>query len=152
MIEFGRDFDQSTAAPFIFDIHETADQALHIVLALAAEIKDDMGACTRVVPDQSCTYEIIFDAYVLYQIHRRSFFQPGDEIKTGRYFQIFWHSRLLDELPYITNSGELQPTGEKWTHYGIFAQNHVIDIISGRPPIVLKKNTIHKGKPGGARA
>lgn len=156
MIEFGRDFDQSTAAPFILELYETSDQALHILLALAVvkEEKHDMGVYCRVIPDQGCTYEIVFDAYILYQTRKKTFFQRGDEIKTGRYFEVFLQSRLLDQLPYITNGRRAEQdggAGEGWTHYGILAQEHVIDIISGRPPIILKKNTIYNGKCDGAR-
>lgn len=69
MIVFGGNYDQYIAAPFVLKVWETTDQALHIEIALATVQDTALGEkmeqsaqeapCRRIVPDESCTYEII---------------------------------------------------------------------------------------------
>lgn len=81
----------------------------------------------------------------MYQTRNESFCSIDSyEIKKGRYFTIFTRSRLLDLLQNITDCSKLSDGSyypDKWTHYGICSQNHIIDIISACKPAVIKKQT-----------
>ena len=93
-----------------------------------------LESCVAIVPDEDCLYEIMFDDYIIYQIRNESFssYDP-DEIKHGHNLIKFEKSKLLDYLRVSTDaqqlgSGEYYPG--KWEHYGIYTQNHIIDVIS----------------------
>lgn len=79
---------------------------------------------------------------ILYQVRNELFCSwDGYELRQGKFFIVFEKSRLLDTLPLITDcqigdDGEAYPG--KWKHYGIYCQNHIIDIISHNEPIIKK--------------
>ena len=76
----------------------------------------------------------------MYQIRDESYcsFDP-EEIRHGRYLITFEKSKLLSYLGSVTDAGQLGDGSfypGKWTHYGIYSQNHVIDVISHIPPVI----------------
>ena len=116
--------------PDLSDMDKQTANAIHAVL------KD-----TRpIIPDEGKQYEIVFADYIMYQIRNESYcsFDP-DEIRHGNYLVTFEKSRLLSNLKNITDAqvlsdGTYYPG--KWTHYGIYTQNHIIDVISHNAPMV----------------
>lgn len=95
---------------------------------------------TPLYPNSLKTYEIIFDHYILYQTRNESYCSWDNyEIRNGKYFIIFSKSRMLDFLLQITDCEKLEDgtayPGE-WKHFGIYCQNHVIDIISCNEPTI----------------
>lgn len=141
-------------APFLISLSDGLQEELHIIIA-GAEVGNlddnipDFGE-TDVATKQALTeilaetrpieingqriYEICFRNYIIYQIRNESYasYGPG-EIRPGQYFSIFEKSELLSRLSTVTDAQRLDDgsyyPGE-WTHYGIFTQNHVIDVIS----------------------
>ena len=124
--------DQGDSIPNLEGVDETTKQALQGILAKSRPIKIN----------ESCLFEICFHDYIIYQIRNGSFWS-GDpnEIHHGRYLITFEKSVLLSHLEEITDAqllddGSFYPG--QWKHYGIFTQNHVIDIISHCPPDVSR--------------
>lgn len=61
------------------------------------------------------------------------------EIRSGKYFIIFDKSRQLDYLPQIVNQEIVEVYYPKrWRHYGLYCQNHIIDIIATKEPRIKK--------------
>ena len=121
---------------------------------LGADIPDfsDMGEATKkslqeilaktrpIEIDERRQYEICFQGYIIYQVRNESYcsFDP-DEIRRGRYLITFEKSKLLSYLTSVTDAGQFNDGSfypGKWTHYGIYTQNHVIDVISHIPPVI----------------
>lgn len=147
-------------APFLMSLSDGLQEELHMVIA-AAEVGEVGGnildfegvdestqqaiyeilADTRPIEvNERRLFEICFHDYIIYQIKNESFLS-GDphEIRHGKYLVTFEKSRLLSHLKEITDVQQLDDGSfypGKWTHYGIYTQNHVIDIISHCPPDV----------------
>ena len=156
MIAFGQ--QDSGQGPFLISLSEEYDNDLKIVVSLSCtgeigENADDMGIpalgdilrkSRPILPDENQTYEILFEGYILYQTRNESYTSWDDyEIRNGTYFIIFEKSRLLDALPVLTDCQILSdgtPYPGNWKHYGIYCQNHIIDIISCYEPEIKKLN------------
>ena len=149
-------------APFLVSLSDGLQEELHIIIATAkvgemgSNIPDfeDVDEITRralqgvlantrpVEIDENCLFEICFHDYIIYQIRNESFWS-GDphEVRHGKYLITFEKSKLLSHLEEITDAQQLDDgsfyPGE-WTHYGIYTQNHVIDVISHCPPDVSR--------------
>lgn len=137
-IEFAKDLDKTL---FLISASECEDNSIRFVVALGTHGEAQNGA-TLVFPDMSELYEISFDDYILHQTRSEFYasYEAG-EIKKGNALVIFEKSRLLDVLPALTDcrkraDGSFYP--EKWTHYGLFCVNHVIDVISCIEPEIRK--------------
>lgn len=91
-------------------------------------------------PDYDDMYEIIFEDYAFHITRNESYADYDEqEIRKGDFFLVFERSRLLDMLPQIVVLdlvGALYSNG--WKHYGIYCQNHVIDVIAMSEPIVKR--------------
>lgn len=158
----GLDLMLGDHAPFLVSLSDGLQEELHIIIA-AAEVGEmgsnipdfeDVDETTRralqgvlantrpVEIDENCLFEICFHNYIIYQIRNESFW-PGDphEVRHGKYLITFEKSKLLSHLEEITDAQQLGDgsfyPGE-WTHYGIYTQNHVIDVISHCPPDVSR--------------
>ena len=152
-------------APFLISLSDGLQEELHIVIApaevgkLGANIPefDDADEATQqalhdilsgtrpIERNEGCQYEICFQEYIIYQIRCESYcsFDP-EEIRHGRYLITFEKSKLLSYLSSVTDAqqfddGSFYP-GE-WKHYGIYTQNHVIDVVSHCPPVVSVRNS-----------
>lgn len=156
MIEFGNENMDIKNAPFLLNVNEDEDNNVRFTISLTceeeihAEINDvEQNSIYNILKnknlirkDEKEIYEISFERYILYQIRNESFCSWDDyELRQGKFFIIFEKSRLLDTLPLITDcqigdDGEAYPG--KWKHYGIYCQNHIIDIISHNEPIIKK--------------
>ena len=97
---------------------------------------------TPIYPDMDEVYEITFEDYIMHQTRNESYTSyDGHEIRKGNLLIIFEKSRLLDFLPQLTDctsypDGTFYP--EKWTHYGIYCVDHMIDVISCSKPKIRK--------------
>ncbi len=145
-------------APFLISLTDGPQETLRLVIAPAAvgpvgsdvpDLKDmdpgtretlqDILAKTRPIQaDDQRQYEITFPGYILYQVRNESFcaFNQEEE-RRGRYLITFEQSKLLSDLHTYTDACQF-PSGSfypgPWVHYGIYCQNHVIDVISHCPP------------------
>ena len=61
------------------------------------------------------------------------------EVRKGNYLILFEKSRLLDyyeDVIFDFDSEEIKKTQRK--HYGIYTENHILDIISNEPPKIRR--------------
>lgn len=100
-----------------------------------------LSDCTEIVRDYSQLYKIYFDDYIMYQTRNESYasYDPN-EIRIGKGLILFEKSRLLDSVSRLSNvfddDNDAYPA--KFRHYGIYTQNHVVDIISHIEPSIQK--------------
>lgn len=150
MIEFGKTTKQAVKrAPFLISAEEDEDNVIRFVVALCAAgeegaYADDMGIpalgeilkkCRPLEPDENNMYEIIFEGYIMHQITNESFDVGDDtEIRCGDYFVMIEKSRFLDYCNMVT----IKELTRDMKQYGIYCQNHIIDIISQYPPTIRK--------------
>lgn len=137
-LEFGKDLKKTL---FLISASECEDNSIRFVIALGTHGEVQNGA-TLVFPDMNELYEISFDNYILHQTRSESYASYDScEIQKGSGLVVFEKSRLLDVLPVLTDCRKLADGSfypEKWTHYGLFCVNHVIDVISCREPEIRK--------------
>lgn len=141
-------------APFLSSLTDGPDNELRVVISAAvtgeigtgigAEVigtlRDILSKCRPITPDSTAMYEIYFESYILYQTRNESFtsYDP-EEVRHGNFLITFESSRLLDSIPlfsdaFCSDDGTCYPG--PWKHYGIYTQNHIIDVISHCPPSV----------------
>lgn len=155
MIKFGSNCNEDMV--FTIDIIDNNDNILKIKVASSEKlqqqdtvseenpkIKKILEKANQLYPDLNNVHEITFERYILYQTRNESFCSWDDyEVRHGNTFIIFERSRLLDNLCSITDCCQLEG-GEyypgKWTHYGIYTLNHIIDVVSCNPPKIEKRN------------
>lgn len=153
MILFGEENKEMTTVPFLVKTIEE-ENGIRFIVALSIQGKNgtdrnDMGIpalskilleATPIYPDENNLYEVLFENYVFHMTRNESYTCWDDyEIRNGKYFIIFDKSRLLDNLPQIVNQGIVEahyPRG--WKHYGIYCQNHIIDVIATKEPRIKK--------------
>ncbi|MCI8849269.1 MAG: hypothetical protein HFF85_03025 [Oscillibacter sp.] len=147
-------------APFLTSLSDGLQEELHIIIAAAqiGNIGENIPAlegtdetarqtllgilanCRPIQVNEQCLYEICFPNYIIYQIRNESFcsYDP-EEIRHGRHLMVFEKSKLLSNMGIVTDAQQLDDgsfyPGE-WKHYGIYTQNHIIDVVSHEPPIV----------------
>ena len=85
-------------------------------------------------------YEIVFEDYVIYQNRNESYTVWDDyEIRRGHYLVIFEKSRLLDYYENVLFDFDDEETKrDKRKHYGIYTENHILDVISNSEPKIRK--------------
>lgn len=158
MFQFGNDDAMCICGyPFVLGIKDDEGNRLIITVSLPVrgdkgeniieteneKIKEILKNAYPIYLSQDMLYEIIFDNYIAYQVRNESFCSKDDyEIKKGNYFILFERSRYLDEIQTITDcswfeDGSYYP-GE-WAHYGVYANNHIIDVISHQEPVIRKR-------------
>lgn len=137
-------------APFLISLTDGLQQELHIVIAAAQLGKaggktPDLTILSHARPieiNQGRMFEICFPDYIIYQIRNESYcsFDP-EELRRGQYLITFKKSQLLSRLSEITDAQQLDDGSffpGKWTHYGIYTQNHIIDVVSHCPPVISR--------------
>ena len=154
-LEFGGSNDSLGTFAFVLNI-EDIDNELKIVLSgyvkgekgtgvdeeLDEAVKEILKESTAIYPSEDDVYEIIFPSYIIYQVRNESYCSWDDyEIRKGRHLIVFEKSRLLDYFQIVTDScqteeGDFYP-GE-WKHYGVYGEDHIIDIITHENPIIKK--------------
>ncbi|MBQ8934911.1 MAG: hypothetical protein IJ049_00695 [Oscillospiraceae bacterium] len=154
MIEFGNENRELNTAPFLVKAIEETDNNITFIVSLPMEgekgtaiddaenlgIKELLAKSMPIYPDDKNMYKIVFEHYVLHQTRNESYTSWDDyEVSKGKYFLLFEKSRLLDSVSQLVDVGIVDayyPNGYK--HYGIYCQNHVIDIIATREPMIEK--------------
>lgn len=154
MIEFGNENKELKTAPFLIKAVEEDDNCITFIVSsvVAGEkgkntedtdievLKELLTESIPVYPDYNNLYKIVFKHYVLHQTRNESYTSWDNyEVRKGNYFIIFEKSRLLDYISEFVEKGIIEayyPNGYK--HYGIYCQNHIIDIIATKEPIVEK--------------
>ena len=158
MITFGKTTLNAFTAPFLIKAEEQADNEIKFIVALPVYDENNTGKestgnmkldhlLEKAVPiheDPYHVYEIIFENYVFHMTRNESYTSLDNyEIKQGDYFILFEQSRLLDYLPHIVDTEFVKfhhPDGYK--HYGIYCQNHIIDVISAIEPKIKNYDAI----------
>ena len=127
--------EEGSKIPELDEMDETTREALHTVLAKTQPIE----------ADEECLYEICFHDYILYQIRNESFASCDPEaVGHGRYLIVFEKSEALSHLQVVTDA-QVFDDGSRypgtWTHYGIYTQNHIIDVIAQDLPEISATKT-----------
>ena len=140
------------SAPFLSVLEESPDNELHIRInaAFVGEMEHEMldgldqpvasvVAKCRPIQPSSRVIDIRFENYIMYQVRNESFSRIDRQARQGRYLATYEQSFLLNHLYEITDAqqgddGNFYPA--PWTHYSIFTQNQVIDIISHCDPVL----------------
>lgn len=161
MIEFGRENkeinEKCKTAPFLLSLQDTPDNVLKIVIAFPMEgeegadldnfpepykskVEDLLIHSRSVYEDMDQVYEIVFEDYVIYQNRNESYTVWDDyEIRKGNYLIIFEKSRLLDYYEDVLFDFDDEETKRnKRKHYGIYTENHILDVISNSEPRIRK--------------
>lgn len=160
MLEFGTDNEEITenspSAPFVLSIDDNGSNQLRIVIALPQKgsegqrlddfpIKDNdklneiLLHAYPVYEDMSRVYEILFSDYIIYQCRNESYTCWDDrEIRKGKYLIVFEKSRLLEYYEDVIFDFDSDNIKRERKHYGIYTENHVIDVISNQAPVITK--------------
>ena len=154
MIAFGKTTRKISTAPFLIKTEEQADNKIKFIIALPAYGEKDTrrehagnsrldNLLEKAVPiceDHNNLYEIVFENYVFHMTRNESYTCWDDyEIRQGDYFILFEQSRLLNYLPHIVEMGIVSAYHpDRCKHYGIYCQNHIIDIVSVTEPKIKK--------------
>ena len=154
MIAFGKTTHKISTAPFLIKTEEQADNEIKFIIALPAydetdtereltgdsRLDDLLEKAVPIREDHNNLYEIVFENYVFHMTRNESYTCWDDhEIRQGDYFILFDRSRLLDYLSHIVEIEIVNahhPEGYK--HYGIYCQNHIVDIVSAIEPKIKK--------------
>ena len=154
MITFGKTTEEAARAPFLLKTQELESAGISFTVALPVfgeagsaviagtdrKIQDLLRKCTPISPDYENAYEILFEEYVFHMTRDESYASPDpSEVMRGDYFLLFDQSWLLDHLSHFVVVGYVDayyPNG--YQHYGIYCQNHVIDIIATKAPVIRK--------------
>lgn len=160
MLEFGTENKEITenvkGAPFVLSIEDNGDNCLKIVIALPKKGKQGEGAEELLVKDNEKlnelimnsypvyedmdnVFEIVFERYIIYQCRNESYTVYDDrEIRKGKYLIIFEKSQLLNYYKDVIFDFDGEKNEKNRKHYGIYTENHIIDVISNKPPIISK--------------
>ena len=161
MLAFGTNNDEITAAPFLLSMTDHSDNELSIIIALAKrgekgegldltgfppeianKAKDLLLESYPVYEDTEQIYEIRFNDYIIYQCRNESYTCWDDsEVRKGRYLIIFEKSNLLDYYKSVLFDWDDDDTKSKRKHYGIYTENHIIDVISNTSPTITRINS-----------
>ena len=149
---------EGARAPFMVSLRDGPDNRLTVVVAPAVtgeadlpEIAEENGKtgealreilsrCRPIEPDGERFFEICFEDYILYEVRSDSYAAwDGAEIRHGRWLCTLEKSALLEDVEKTTNAfrlsdGTFYPG--PWRHYGIYTQNHAVDVIAHVPPVV----------------
>ena len=147
-------------APFLVSISDGLQEELRITIAGAAAgepgsnipdfegmdvttkltLSEILSKTCPIEVNKDCLYEICFHDYIIYQVRKESFSSYDTEaVSCGRYLITFEKSEFLSYLHTVTDAcrfddGSYYPG--RWAHYGIYTQNHIIDVIAhGEPDI-----------------
>lgn len=161
MIEFGGENkeinEKSKTPPFLLELSDDPNNILRVVIAFPKEgeegenlddfpepyksrVEDLLVHSRPVSEDMDQVYEIVFEDYVIYQNRNESYTVWDDyEIRKGNYLIVFEKSRLLDYYEDVLfDFDDKETKRDKRKHYGIYTENHILDVISNSTPIIRK--------------
>lgn len=146
--------------PFLMKLKEEMENELHIAILGAAAGEDgDRGEasgnpvldqileeCRPIVPDSSQRFDLIFEDYIIYQVRNESYGSFDESAEgTGTYLIRFEKSSFLDYLSVATDACRLEDGSvypAPWRHYGIYTQNHIVDVIAHVEPKVFYSGNV----------
>lgn len=102
-------------------------------------ITEIISESKSIIPDNSVVYCIYFESYVGYNVSWESYILGDDEeeFEHGKCFRIYSKSKYLD---YMTSNTFAEQVLGKLTHYGVYCEWQIIDVISDEEPIITKFN------------
>lgn len=146
---------KSRQMPFLEELKEEMDNELHLVILGAAigenAAYDDSGEnpilgeilaqCKPIFPDSRQRFDIVFEDYIIYPVRNESYSSfPETEKRMGTYLLECEKSSFLNYLALVTDACRLEDGSfypAPWKHYGIYTQNHIVDIIATKEPKVF---------------
>ena len=153
MLAFGTENEEvnqfSRLSPFVLSVEDDADNQLRIVIALPADTEAPeyvdprlaaiLADAKKVDADLDRLYEIWFETYILYQCRNESYtaFDPHEVIR-GKHLVIYEKSPLLDFYQNIICDIDYDHEKAERKHYGILAENHILDILANEPPVITR--------------
>jgi hypothetical protein len=94
-------------------------------------------------------FEIVYDEYISYTVSNESYskYPEPPEVFTGNLFRIYSWSYLLEMTRKTTYADDEHPGPGPLEHHQIPCLNHVIDVITTRPPLlaVVDRMTLEDG-------
>lgn len=166
MVGFGLDNVElgTKIAPFMFALFDNLDHELRVVVGVSVlgeptgtidldewppdvraniendEVLQDMIASMGDVwGSTEDVWEIRFDGYALFMERDESYTAYDDyEVREGRWLVEFSRSRLLDDLRHYTFADDSYPG--PLSHFGVYCEDHLIDVITDAAPAVRKLN------------
>ena len=101
------------------------------------KLQDMISRMSDVWGSTEDVWEIGIDGYVLFMERDESYTTWDDyEIRKGWWLIEFERSRLLDDLAHYTFADDRYPGPLK--HYGIYCEDHIIDVVTDAVPVVRK--------------
>lgn len=152
-IVFGLQNEEIKRLPFLIKSVEE-DNYIKYIVALSIEGKKEnikesnpdlykiLLKCKTLISDKNNMYEITFSDYIMHMVRNESYAIVGpDETFDGKYFVIFKKSKLLECTNNLIENDLVKSFNKKnYKHYGMFCENHIIDVISCNEPQVRKIN------------
>jgi hypothetical protein len=82
-------------------------------------------------------FEIVYDEYISYTVSNETYgrYPEPPEVFTGKLFRIFSWSYLLEMTRMTSYASDDHPGPGPLEHHEIACLNHVIDVITTRPPL-----------------
>jgi len=83
-------------------------------------------------------FEIVYDEYISFTVSNETYgkYPEPPELFTGNLFRIFSWSYLLEMTRKTSYAGDEHPGPGPLEHHEIACLNHVIDVITTRPPTI----------------
>jgi hypothetical protein len=87
---------------------------------------------------QSRLFELRWKSYIAYSVRNESFVSPDgyEKVEWGKLVCLFSRSRFLDYVGNGTFANQEYPG--PFRHVGLICLNHIVDIVSVEPPVVLQ--------------
>ena len=127
MIRFGSDNTEcGQNAPWLISCEE-----------ISCDSYPDNGLKIKIGVSSGKEYEIVFKNYTMHMTRDESYTVWDDyEIRKGRYLVIFEKSRFLDFYDTVIAHIEDNTWPPMGKHYGVYTENHIIDVITATAPII----------------
>ncbi|HEX9174434.1 MAG TPA: hypothetical protein VF861_17425 [Telluria sp.] len=144
------DTDEIDACAWLFleEIGEPNDNQLRLRIAEAKAggtpglpddetdevLEDILRTASRIEPGPGCKiFELSWPSYIAYSVRNESYCSANSyEEFDGKLFVRYARSRYLDFVANATFADASYPG--PFVHYGIFCQNHIIDVVSVDSP------------------
>jgi len=132
---------------FLREISEPRDNRLRLLIEEAAVTGPpltrklpglEMTGCREIKSTStSRLFEVTWEVYVAYSIRNESFVSRDEmEMFSGRLFRTYSKSHFLDYVSKATFASEQYPGPLQ--HIGVICLNHIVDVISTKPPAIDK--------------
>jgi hypothetical protein len=95
-------------------------------------------------------FEIVYDEYISYTVSNETYgkYPEPPELFTGKLFRVFSWSYLLEMTRKTSYAGDDHPGPGPLQHHEIACLNHIIDVITTRPPMIAIIDRMAIGERG----